>query len=100
MQRQKVKNLFRNMLRACRGIDDLPLRNEIRTQVKTEFRMSTNVLDTMSRNSLLIDGNRRLKLLLSMQSTTNSQIRNKNGRNTNDSEEPSKVGEGWPWERS
>ena len=90
IRKAQTISLYRKMLKTCRPCLDLNLRNEIESQIKTEFRRNKNAADPFQIKSLMQEGFQSLKRIEDL-CNSKSGVKDK----TENPEKP--VGEGWPW---
>ena len=110
LQRQTVRNLYRDFLRTVRPIV-VESRRELQAQIRTEFNATKNEVDPWQKKRAVKEGQRRLKELKTTIGTsvtfTSSSSRFSHGSSDIREEgtgetagETSRVGTGWPWERN
>ncbi len=97
MRRQKVLQLYRNMLRANQNITDQNLRLDLRAEIKREFQRGKSLTDAASINQSLTEGQRQLVMLRSLGDNSVSDGWLSSGE---EHDKRGRVGQGWPWERS
>ena len=109
MRQRQVLSLYRQFLKSVRTnlSDNAILQEEIRNQVKNDFRRNSNMTDHVGATTLIQEATRHLARIKDM----NSNLDNRGGGgggggggtkgswiNTEDKDDPrGRVGEGWPW---
>lgn len=103
IRRQQVLQLYRNMLRAAKRVDDVSVQDSLRQEIRNEFVNSKNLKDNAAIKTALVTGQRSLSRLEDMstapssskkatQSDSNSWI-----NTADDTDVRGRVGTGWPW---
>ena len=106
MYRSRVLNLYRDMLRVSRRIDDGGTGNDgLTDRIRTEFKAQMNVREKEKRTTYMAHAQLQLKQLHSMEITLGRRNEDAGGASTNDDSaerdtpECENMGEGWPWEK-
>ena len=104
IRRQQSLMLYRDLMRAARKVDDPTIRLEIMTSIRVEFKNNLNISDPMALKSLILVGNRSLKQIQSMSTTSNKNNSishdNESWMNIKDDDDVrGRIGQQWPWQK-
>lgn len=98
IHRQRVFKLYRSFFRELRGILETNLKNDIRSQIKGEFRASLSVKDIAQRRNLIAAAEKQLNRLKAIGSDSTPSWLSVSSKDEF-GETRGRVGEGWPWQR-
>ena len=97
IRKSQVIHTFRSLLRSAGKIDDLSLRDDIKTQIISNFRLNKNIpSDQIS--IALQDANNQLKIIQTMEKRHSIPQDSWLHSSTND-DIKGRIGTGWPWQR-
>jgi hypothetical protein len=99
IRQRQVIHIYRNLLKATKGLQDAVLRQELQLQIRNDFRRNKDVKDTQLIKSLLQEANSSLKTLHGMVASIRTGPKSVGSwldQSEND-DKRGRVGEGWPW---
>lgn len=73
IRQQGVVKLYKDFLRACRGVVPPDARRELEMQIKFEFRRNKVISDVIVIKSLMTEGRRSLKIVQAMGAKASNQ---------------------------
>mmetsp|Transcript_3730 Transcript_3730/g.3866 ORF Transcript_3730/g.3866 Transcript_3730/m.3866 type:complete len:119 (-) Transcript_3730:49-405(-) len=101
MHTRRVLKLYRDMLREACKVSDDSLKNDLRNQIRTEFKIGKDDTDKVTIKNRLIEGTRQLEQLQAVSNSfiKNSLIDQNSWINVSEDENDirGRIGDGWPW---
>jgi hypothetical protein len=103
LHHKRVIQLFRDMIKSTKQLDNKELAVDIRNQIRIEFKNNLTIQDKKVISGLLSEGSKKLKMINNL-SPSNNWEEKRTSTWLSDSKDPSdergRVGVGWPWERN
>lgn len=99
VRRQQVLRLYRDMLKSARSIEDVLLKQSLKAQIKTEFRIGAALVDNNATKTAIAHGQRCLVQLDELSGRKRDSRKTEGSwLDTKDEQDVrGRVGSGWPW---
>lgn len=113
VRQQQVIRMYREFLKCAKYLPDQALSNDVRKQVKSEFRRNSKINDNLAIRTLVQEANRNLAQLRSMvpidlisklsppskKEVTRTTSQKSWIEDSKEGDQRGRLGTGWPWEK-